>query len=260
MALRMIEHARAVFHAAGLRILRSVVQPRDPCRGNRAGTHRTWFKRHVEGGTVETHRPGGRTCRSYSQDFRVCRRVTQFATPVSRCGENLAVARGNHRTDGNFSPVGRTPRFRQRDVHETGVLQLAHSPDRIAIHHSRTSTIACNPDPSSAVNGGTLRSTACSIGSKVRQVARVPIGLDARCPMIYGQPEAPLRDRALWRIEIFATNTPPSAGPGVPPGKLPGMHLAAVPMHGAVPRAAAPPAGPNRLDRCGITPDTPGPE
>ncbi len=54
MALRMVEHARAMRHRAALRIGRRVIEPRDSRMGYGTCTHRAGLQRDVQGGTGES--------------------------------------------------------------------------------------------------------------------------------------------------------------------------------------------------------------
>jgi hypothetical protein len=111
------EDARAVLHAATLRIGRPPIEPLNASERDGSRAHGTWFERHVEARANETLLTGSAAGSAQHQHFRVGGRIRELAGPVAVRREKSAARRNERRADRYLATRGGRSRLRQRPLH-----------------------------------------------------------------------------------------------------------------------------------------------
>lgn len=114
MDRRLFKQPRPMRHSATLRIIRAIIEPRDPGMGYGSGAHSAGFQRHPH---VASGQPViAQKCRSLSHrdDFGVCGGVVAFERAVGSAPDDLPVFH-HERTNRHFtcrrSSLGKRQRF-----------------------------------------------------------------------------------------------------------------------------------------------------
>lgn len=102
MALRLLEHPRAMFHRAALGIACRVIDPGNPGMGDGPGAHRAWFERYIEIASIQPLGPQRLRGPANRYHFSMSGRITTIAGEIMRCSNHLTLPH-DHRPNRHFS-------------------------------------------------------------------------------------------------------------------------------------------------------------
>lgn len=121
----LVEDARPMLDPAALGIVGGKDQTAKMGQGDRLGAHRAGLQGHVEGAAVQPGPPQAFGGFADRQDFRMRGGIGQFERPVAGSGQHPALGIDQNRAHRHLVAGRRRPGFRQRHVHEGG---LVHPP------------------------------------------------------------------------------------------------------------------------------------